>query len=253
MDGPIGKDSFVDADRERSIGITPGMGVLYRMGGFERLARNVTTVPKLADAEAQRELEAVRNELYRDGDDAFKYYPRLQERLEALIQTHGRTLQVDIDLLVVRSLTGELPAELATQGEALIADLRARAESGDTTGFAATQYPLTREHFRRHQGIAHNNVAHYWHGARDVERAVWHQEQAVAILNETGGLGVIPAVDRRYALAALLVEYALEAFAEARKMDEELQTQGAPARLNASELEYPLLEMLTAKLREDAR
>lgn len=253
MDGPIGKDSFVDADRERSIGVTPGMGVLYRMGGFERLSRNVTTVPKLADVEAQRELEAIRNELYRDDEDAFKYYPRLQERLEALVQAHGRTLQIDIDLLVVRSLTGELPAELATQGEALIADLQRRAETGDTTGFAPTQYPLTREHFRRHQGIAHNNVAHYWHGARDVERAVWHQEQAVSILNETGGLGVIPAIDRRYALAALLAEYAREVFEEARKMDMELQNQGGNARLGASELEYPLLETLKSRVSEDAR
>lgn len=253
MDGPIGKDSFVDADRERSIGVSPGMGVLYRMGGFERLSRNVTTVPKLADADAQRELEAIRNELYRDGEDAFKYYPHLQERLEALVQAHGRSLQIDIDLLVVRSLTGALPAELATQGEALITDLQTRSRSGDASGFAATQYPLTADHFRRHQGIAHNNVAHYWHGAGDIERAVWHQEQAVAILNETGGLGVIPAVDRRYALAALLLEYASEVYGEARRMDEELQAQGAADRLAGSELEYPLLEMLAAKTREDAR
>lgn len=253
MDGPVGKDSFVDADRDRSIGVTPGMGVLYRMGGFERLSRNVTTVPKLADVEAQRELEAIRNELYRDDEEAFKYYPRLQERLEALVQSHGRTLQIDIDLLVVRSLTGELPSELATQGEALIADLQSRAESGSTEGFASTQYPLTREHFRRHQGIAHNNVAHYWHGARDVERAVWHQEQAVAILNETGGLGVIPAIDRRYALAALLLEYAQAAYDEAQRMDADLQSEGSRPRIDASELEYPLLEALRAKSREDAR
>lgn len=244
MSDLIAKDSFLDADGERSLRVSTGMGVLFEMGGYERLARNVSTVPELADPFARRLLAGVRDALYAEDEDAFKDYAGLRDRLESLVRTYGRTLPSDIDAIVLESLLDVAPETLAARGEALIADLEARTESGDTLGFAETTTPLTREHFRRHQGIAHNNVAHYWRLAGHLENALHHQMRAVALLNATGGLGTIPAIDRRYALAAVLMEMAAAVYAEARSLDDELTRVGSPARLEASELEYPILKSL---------
>ncbi|MGV3613873.1 MAG: hypothetical protein ACO1SV_00940 [Fimbriimonas sp.] len=249
MSDLVAKDSFLDADGERSLRVSAGMGVLFEMGGYERLARNVATVPDLADPFARRLLAGVRDTLYSEEVDAFRDYPGLRDRLDSLVRTYGRTLPSDIDAIVLESLLDVAPETLAVRGEALIRDLETRAETGDTEGFAETVTPLTRDHFRRHLGIAHNNVAHYWRLAGHLENALHHQMRAVAVLNATGGLGTIPAIDRRYALAAVLMEMAAAVYDEARRLDLDLTRAGNPARLEASELEYPVLKSLGEEAR----